>query len=47
MKTSMENNGIGPIEKFVKVGDQVIVRDKIFHQDAGDAGFRRAVAGVS
>ena len=28
-------------------GKQVIVRDKIFHQDAGDAGFRRAVACVS
>ena len=47
MKTSMDNHGIGPIETFVDVGRQVIVRDKTFHQDANDAGFRRAVACVS
>ena len=43
----MKNGNTKPIDTFVELGTQVIVRDKVFSQDASDVGFRRAVAGVS
>lgn len=43
----MKNGNTKPIDTFVELGTQVIVRDKVFSQDASDVGFRRAIAGVS
>ena len=43
----MKNGNTKPIDTFVELGTQVIVRDKVFSQDANDVGFRRAIAGVS
>ena len=47
METNMKNGNTKPIDTFVELGTQVIVRDKVFSQDANDVGFRRAIAGVS
>lgn len=47
METNMKNGNTKPLENFVETGTQVIVRDKVFSQDANDVGFRRAIAGVS